>query len=113
MRRVAPVSQSGSTVHRGEESGIVADLRAAAAEAGVQLTVLVEDGMAAVDEAQRFHLTVTSAGRLVVQGWWGSEATARRTYLSWVGEYGSMPDARITLIDERRGRTLLMWSAEA
>ncbi|MFI9601476.1 hypothetical protein ACIHCX_16680 [Streptomyces sp. NPDC052043] len=55
-----------------------------------------------MDEAHRFHLTAKSAGRSVVQGWWGSEETARRKLSSWMGEYGSMPGARITLTGERR-----------
>ncbi len=56
-------------------------------------------------EAHRFHLAVTASGRLVMQGWWESEETARRKFTSWVGEYGSMPGARITLTDEQRGHT--------
>ncbi|WP_281155581.1 hypothetical protein [Streptomyces sp. HYC2] len=68
--------------------------------------------MAAVDGSQRFHLTVTAAGRPVVRGWWGSEATARRKFLSWVGEYGSMPGARITLTDEQQGSVLTSWPGE-
>ncbi|MFB7739987.1 hypothetical protein ACFC08_37840 [Streptomyces sp. NPDC056112] len=68
--------------------------------------------MTAVDGSQRFHLTVTAAGRPVVRGWWGSETTARRKFPSWVGEYGSMPGARIILTDEQQGSVLTSWPGE-
>ncbi|MFF4764251.1 hypothetical protein [Streptomyces sp. NPDC001292] len=68
--------------------------------------------MTAVDGSQRFHLIVTAAGHPVAQGWWGSETTARRKFSSWVGEYGSMPGARITLTDEQQGSVLMSWPGE-
>jgi hypothetical protein len=61
----------------------------------------------------RYHLTLTSAGRPVQHGWWDRETTARRKFTSWIGEYGSMPDARVTLVDEDTGETLTEWPAEA
>ncbi|WP_171109227.1 MULTISPECIES: hypothetical protein [unclassified Streptomyces] len=60
-------------------------------------------------DPERYHLLLTSASRPVQHGWWGSEATARRKFSSWVGEYGSLPDARITLVDEETGETLTEW----
>ncbi|MFJ5157123.1 hypothetical protein ACIQCF_37485 [Streptomyces sp. NPDC088353] len=66
-----------------------------------------------MDDSQRFYLTVTAAGRLVMQGWWGSEATARRKFSLWAGEYGTMSGARITLIDEGQGQTVTTWPDEA
>ncbi|WP_369167749.1 hypothetical protein AB5J49_07775 [Streptomyces sp. R28] len=57
----------------------------------------------------RYHLTLTAAGRPAVQGWWGSEAVARRKFTSWIGEYGAMPGARVTLVDEETGETLTTW----
>ncbi|NED75431.1 hypothetical protein G3I51_24515 [Streptomyces sp. SID9944] len=57
----------------------------------------------------RFHLLLTSIGRPMVHGWWGSEATARRKFVGWVGEYGGMPEVRITLTDETTGETLAVW----
>ncbi|NEA48451.1 hypothetical protein [Streptomyces sp. SID10815] len=65
--------------------------------------------MTAQPDPARFHLLLTSADRPVVQGWWGSEVTARRKLINWVGEYGGMPDARITLTDETTGETLAAW----
>jgi hypothetical protein len=61
---------------------------------------------------ERYHLTLTSAGRMVMQGWWGSEAVARRQFTTWIGERGSMPDARITLVDEEAAVVLTTWPDE-
>ncbi|MEU9323164.1 hypothetical protein AB0D91_05030 [Streptomyces canus] len=57
----------------------------------------------------RFHLTLTSAGRPVMHGWWPVEATARGLLPVWVGSWGELPDARITLVDEETGETLTEW----
>ncbi|MFJ4551081.1 hypothetical protein ACIP4X_17950 [Streptomyces sp. NPDC088817] len=61
---------------------------------------------------ERYHLTLTAGGRPAMHGWWGSEATARHKVASWVGEYGSLPGARITLTDEATGTTLTTWPDE-
>ncbi|MFI6032933.1 hypothetical protein ACIBBD_01885 [Streptomyces sp. NPDC051315] len=61
----------------------------------------------------RFHLLLTSAGRPVQHGWWESEATARRKFSSWIGEYGNLPDARVTLTDEATGTLLTTWPDES
>ena len=61
---------------------------------------------------QRFHLTLTSAGRTVMQGWWPLESTARGQLPVWVGSWGSLPDARITLVDEETGTVLTVWPEE-
>lgn len=61
---------------------------------------------------QRFHLTLACDGKLVMHGWWASEATARRRWTAWIGEHGSRPGARITLVDEETGATLTEWSGE-
>ncbi|MGV9888412.1 hypothetical protein [Streptomyces sp. NPDC003395] len=60
----------------------------------------------------RYHLLLASAGRPVQHGWWNNEATARRKYVSWIGEYGSMPGARVTLTDDETGETLTSWPEE-
>ncbi|MFE4415113.1 hypothetical protein [Streptomyces sp. NPDC056821] len=44
-----------------------------------------------------------------MHGWSGSETTARRKFTSWVGEYGTLPAARITLVDEETGEELASW----
>jgi hypothetical protein len=56
----------------------------------------------------RFHLTLTTAGRPVAQGWWASEPTARAKFTEWVGAWGS-PGARVTLTDETTGVVLTEW----
>ncbi|MFF7142219.1 hypothetical protein ACFZB5_13355 [Streptomyces nodosus] len=61
------------------------------------------------DPPARFHLTLTAVGRPAMHGWWASEATARHKATSWIGEYGSLPGARITLTDEAMGETLTTW----
>jgi hypothetical protein len=62
--------------------------------------------------AERFHLTLTSAGRPVMQGWWSLEATARDQLAVWVGSWGTLPDARITLVDEETDVVLTTWPEE-
>ncbi|MFB7575666.1 hypothetical protein [Streptomyces sp. NPDC056165] len=62
---------------------------------------------------ERYHLTLTTAGRPVAHGWWGSSTMADRKFASWVGEYGSIPDVRITLTDEQQGSVLTTWPDEA
>jgi hypothetical protein len=44
-----------------------------------------------------------------MQGWWPLEATARDQLTVWVGSWGELPDARITLVDEETGTTLTEW----
>jgi hypothetical protein len=62
---------------------------------------------------ERYHLTLTLAGRPALQGWWGSEATARRQFSTWIDERGSMPGVRITLVDTETGATLVSWPKES
>ncbi|NUP15414.1 MAG: hypothetical protein HOZ81_04785 [Streptomyces sp.] len=60
----------------------------------------------------RYHLLLTAAGRVAVQGWWEIEAVARSKFIRWIGEYGSMPAARVTLVDEETGAVLTTWPEE-
>ncbi|WP_225827077.1 hypothetical protein [Streptomyces naphthomycinicus] len=57
----------------------------------------------------RYHLLLTAEGRPVQHGWWEREETARDKCRRWIGEYGDMPGARLTLTDERDGVTLAAW----
>jgi hypothetical protein len=59
---------------------------------------------------ERFHLTLTSAGRLVAHGWWGSETVARGKFVEWIGL--GTPDGRVVLVDEETGETLADWPGE-
>jgi hypothetical protein len=84
--------------------GILADLRGVLAELGSapRLRVYTDRRagvMSPVDDQQRYHLTLTAGGRIVLQGWWAAEAIARRKFSGWVGEYGNLHGARITLVD--------------
>ncbi|MFI5690148.1 hypothetical protein [Streptomyces sp. NPDC051636] len=58
---------------------------------------------------ERYHLLLAAGGRTVQHGWWGSEETARDKFRRWVGEYGSMPGARLTLTDEEADEVLVIW----
>ncbi|MFE0887941.1 hypothetical protein ACFW4Q_02700 [Streptomyces rochei] len=57
----------------------------------------------------RYRVTVTVEGSPLMHGWWGSEATARRKFTTWVGEHSSRTGARVTLTDEETGETLTEW----
>lgn len=59
--------------------------------------------------AGRYRVTVTIDSQPLIQGWWGSEATARSKFTSWIGEHGSRADARVTLVDEETGSVLTEW----
>lgn len=48
----------------------------------------------------------------MMHGWWGSERTARDMIPVWVGSWGELPDARISLVDEETGETLTEWPDE-
>ena len=60
-------------------------------------------------EQERFHLTLFVDGEPAMHGWWPLESTARDQLPVWVGSWGSLPDARITLVDEETGETLTTW----
>lgn len=64
-------------------------------------------------DPHRFHLTLSSAGRPVQHGWWGSEEVARDKFRRWIGEHGALPDARVTLTDEKTGEQLAAWPDES
>ncbi|SDN17483.1 hypothetical protein [Streptomyces wuyuanensis] len=57
----------------------------------------------------RYHVTLTLDGRPAAHGWWQSRATADLKYRAWIGERGSIPGARITLVDETTGAELSSW----
>ena len=61
---------------------------------------------------ERYHLTLTTEGRPAMQGWWGSEAVARRKFTEWVGGR-KLPDVTVTLVDEETGAVLTTWPDEA
>ncbi|MDH6610356.1 hypothetical protein M2164_005991 [Streptomyces sp. SAI-208] len=60
----------------------------------------------------RFHLALSSSGRIHMQGWWPLESTARDQLPVWRRSWGSLPDARITLVDEETGTVIHSWPDE-
>ena len=60
----------------------------------------------------RFHLALTVAGRPVMHGWWSKRSTADRKFREWIGEQGSTPGARVTIVDEASGDVLEAWPDE-
>jgi hypothetical protein len=48
-----------------------------------------------------------------MHGWWGIEKTARQQLPVWVGNWGELPTAQVTLVDEETGETLTTWPDEA
>ncbi|MFL6096096.1 MAG: hypothetical protein ACJ71Y_11660 [Blastococcus sp.] len=65
------------------------------------------------ENPDRYHLTLFVDGKSAMQGWWPLESTARDQLPVWVGSWGGLPDARITLVDEETGATLTTWPDEA
>ncbi|MDN3244128.1 hypothetical protein [Streptomyces sp. ZSW22] len=57
----------------------------------------------------RYRVTVTTDDRPLIHGWWDDETVARRKLISWIGEHGSRPGARVTLVDEETGTVLTEW----
>ncbi|MEU5599236.1 hypothetical protein [Streptomyces sp. NPDC020298] len=57
----------------------------------------------------RYHLLLASGGRPVQHGWWNRSEVVWDKFRRWVGEYGSMPGARISLTDQDTGEMLASW----
>ena len=57
---------------------------------------------------------LSSAGQLVMQGWWGRQSTAEHRYRSWFGSWGSIDDARIVLTERAQDgeRVISSWSQD-
>ncbi|MFJ9420657.1 hypothetical protein [Streptomyces sp. NPDC101249] len=56
----------------------------------------------------RYHLTLTTSGRITLNGWWASESAARAKAARWTGDWGR-PDTRVYLVDTETGETLTDW----
>ncbi|HEY9370438.1 hypothetical protein [Streptomyces sp.] len=68
-----------------------------------------------MDDPERYRLTLTSDGAVVMQGWWSNRATGERKFISWVGSYSAISDARIVLTeqdDDGTERVLQQWPTE-
>ncbi|MFC9460007.1 hypothetical protein ACFWN5_03575 [Streptomyces sp. NPDC058430] len=55
-------------------------------------------------DLDRYRVTLTTGGAVVMQGAWSNLETSERKFRSWIGSYGSMPGARITLTDRLDGK---------
>lgn len=64
----------------------------------------------------RYHLTLTTPNDgTVMDAWWSKRSTAERKFTSWIGSYGSMPGARITLaegLDDETEQVVKSWPDE-
>ncbi|SFH16846.1 hypothetical protein [Streptomyces mirabilis] len=58
---------------------------------------------------ERYHLTLYTGARPVMQGWWGSWDTADGMFTLWIGKHGNVEAARIVLVDEKERRVLGSW----
>jgi hypothetical protein len=63
-------------------------------------------------DQERFRVTVSSAGRTVMRGWWGDEGVARGKFRDWIGSHQNLTDPRFTLTDETDGTLLTSWPEE-
>ncbi|MFD8779256.1 hypothetical protein ACFRU3_44055 [Streptomyces sp. NPDC056910] len=52
-----------------------------------------------MDDPERYRLTLTSDGAVVMQGWWPDRATGERKFRSWIGSYGGIAEARVVLTE--------------
>ncbi|MCX5435558.1 hypothetical protein [Streptomyces sp. NBC_00063] len=85
-------------------------LRDAAEEAGVTARVLVDPPkgrhrVQVMANLERYRVTLTTGGAVVMQGSWSIRETGERKFRSWIGSYGSMPGARVTLAEQSADET--------
>ncbi|MFJ9099527.1 hypothetical protein ACIRJM_13710 [Streptomyces sp. NPDC102405] len=60
-------------------------------------------------EQERFRITVSSAGRAVMRGWWVDEVVARNKFRDWIGSHQDLGEPHFTLTDETDGTLLTSW----
>lgn len=91
------------------------DLREVAAEVGLTVrTVPTEEFQewgrrAWLARGRRFHITKSATGHPLASGWWAGEDAARDRFRVLVEEFGGLPGAIITLVDELERTTLAAW----
>ena len=71
-----------------------------------------QQGNAVTSEQERFRITVSSAGRTVMCGWWAGEAVARDKFRDWIGSHRDLAEPHFTLTDETDGTLLTSWPEE-
>ncbi|MCX5441168.1 hypothetical protein [Streptomyces sp. NBC_00063] len=68
-----------------------------------------------MDDPEHYRLTLTSDGAVVMQDWWPDRAIGERKFLSWIGSYSAVTDARIVLTergDDGEERVLQRWPSD-
>ncbi|WP_326773046.1 hypothetical protein [Streptomyces sp. NBC_01445] len=54
---------------------------------------------------ERYRVTLTTGGAVVMQGEWSIRETGERKFRSWIGSYGSTQGARIALAKQAADET--------
>ncbi|MFE2991152.1 hypothetical protein [Streptomyces sp. NPDC059262] len=50
-------------------------------------------------DLERYRVTLTTGGAVVMQGAWSVRETGERKFRSWIGSYGGISEARVVLIE--------------
>ncbi|WP_133305499.1 hypothetical protein [Streptomyces sp. AcE210] len=50
-------------------------------------------------ELDRYRVTLTTGGAVVMQGAWSNRETGQRKFRSWIGSYGGISEARVVLTE--------------
>ncbi|MFE2737250.1 hypothetical protein [Streptomyces sp. NPDC059349] len=48
---------------------------------------------------ERYRVTLTTGGAVVMQGEWSIRETGERKFRSWIGSYGGIAEARVVLTE--------------
>ena len=60
-------------------------------------------------DLERFRLSLTAGGSSMMDGWWPDQTNAEQKLRDWIGEYGSLPGARLVLVDTVEGERVASW----
>lgn len=55
--------------------------------------------MQVMADPERYRVTLTTGGAVVMQGEWFIRETGERKFRSWIGSYGGAPGARVALAE--------------
>ncbi|MER5952377.1 hypothetical protein [Streptomyces sp. NPDC001893] len=50
-------------------------------------------------DLDRYRVTLTTGGAVVMQGAWSIRGTGERKFRSWIGSYGGISEARVVLTE--------------
>ncbi|MEU6649487.1 hypothetical protein ABZ904_08570 [Streptomyces sp. NPDC046900] len=65
-----------------------------------------------MDEPGRYRVTLTVEDQRVMDGWWDSEAIARKKWATTVGQYGR-DGSHVILVDTETDQELATWPKPA